>query len=260
MACAKHYRKIAAHALCDFGTEFSHLCRGERERSEKPLRKPECVDDFFAEPARFHVHERARGGVCVFLFLYAREVIREVFGHHQKVGSRFEPARFKVGIQLINRVERVVLNTRFGVNFARGKNIFHFCRGFFAALVAVGVTGQNRFVAAHKDVIHAPCVDRERFDFAEVLERLFYARFHLAGKNPEIPVKPPVFGRGVTVEAMHFDRFDFLSVRRTSDNVPSARSAEVDRKKIQSSLLARVLFIDIHIIPPFRDHINGKYP
>lgn len=223
----------------------------------------EPSDYFIAVLSRVDVHERARGGVGVFFFLDARKVVRKVLGHHQKIGRVVESARFKVGIQLVNRVERMILNTRFGVNFARGKQGFHFFRRFFAAFVAVSVARLYNLVAAHKHVVHAPGVDSERFDLSEFPERFLNSRRHFAVKNVEIPVKVDRFPSRRT--RRNGELRSFRVFRRPSNRRCAARSTLRDRLQESSNFFLRSVCVLLgrrnrfapsfssfnHIIPPF---------
>ena len=105
------------------------------------------------------------------------------------------------------------------------------------APVAVGIARQDRLVAVHQHVIHAPGVDGQAFDLRVQLHRFVDARLYMAFQGLNIPGEMPVLFRDAVGKAVDLPGLDCSVFLPAHDMSPAGR-ANVNSKTI------------VHVIAP----------
>ena len=165
----------------------------------------------------------------------ARELVGKIFGDHQKSGDAGKPSLPHVVGKLIDGIEGLELDARaFIQRFERYFGV-HRIDGVFRAPVAIGVAGAHFLFPFEEHIVDRPGVDRKALDLRMLCKRRLDACFDVGKERVDIPNKMPLFFLHAVGEAVDFLCYE-LPFFFVADDVPAARSADVDRKKVFHAL------------------------
>ena len=128
-------------------------------------RKIKRFDDLRIVLPRLCADHAGGGGVGVLMRFIPAKPVHQVFGDHQKIRHAVEPPGEFVGIELIDRIERLKLNAGTAIQFGKRHSFVHLFDRRFGTAVAVCIDRIDRLIVFEQYVIHAPGIDRKRLDF-----------------------------------------------------------------------------------------------
>ena len=174
------------------------------------------------------------GGIRVLVTLYAAQFIHQVFWNHQEVCDALQPAGKLVGIQLIDRIEGLKLDSRTPVKLRKDDSVMHSRNHSFRPAVTVGIAGQDFLIFLHQHIIYCPGINRQAFDLRIFLLCFIDACFYVLFQCSNIPGQMSVLFRNAVRETINLPGPDF-PVFFPANNVPSAGCADINRKIIPHS-------------------------
>ena len=141
-------------------------------------------------------------------------------------------AGFFIAIQLIDRVEILLLNARFGIELLLFNTLKNLCNGRGGAWVAVGNAGKNFLaVSTKKHVVDTPGVNSHGFGDFSKLFAFFNSFDNVLCELLDVPNTGSVLLLKAVFEAVDFGGFE-SAVFKLAQNVAAAGSAYVDCKTI----------------------------
>ena len=198
---------------------------------EKILVKSQCLYYLAVELARLGIYQSRRRRVGVFLFLYARELIRKVFGYHEKVCNFIKPTLCLIRIQLVYSIERLELYARTRIQFFKGHTPVHFVHYIRSPVVAVGIYGPPFAVLAYEHIVATPGIYCNACNLRVLSEGNLYALPDACKQSVYIPYEVTALFLYAVGETVHFLSL-YFAVLFPADYVSAGRRAYIYRKKI----------------------------
>ena len=215
----------------NFGKQSAEFISGLHDRAEQSFGQAKRPDELLIIFARLCIDEPRRCRVGVFVRADARELVRKIFGDHQKPCDARKPSLHQVVGELIDGIEGLKLDARAFIQFFEGHFGVYRLDGLLGPAVAVGVAGAHFLFSFEEHIVDRPGVDRKALDLRMLCKRRPDARFHMGKERVDIPNEMPVLFLHAVGKAIDFLRFK-LPLFFVADDVPAARSADVDRKKV----------------------------
>ena len=226
---------------------------GLAQLREQMLRIAKRVNDFPVKRPGLGVHHAHGGGVSVFPGFDPAELVQQILRNHQQIGHALQPAGFLIGVELIDGIKGLELAAGMAVQLRKGQNFMHLRDHGFCPFVPIGIHGQNFFAALQQNIVHAPGVDRQAFDFRKFRFRRPDASFHLPQQGFNIPDKVSSFLLHAIGKAIYFFCLDSAFLHPAHD-MPPRGCTNVDCKGIfqLNHLFPHIINLDLTIFSSFR--------
>ena len=223
---------VKADSLLNFRRQVPQHGPGGLDGLEDAARQTQLFDQCIVPVPAVRAHQRRGAGVRVLIGGHAAEQVVQVIGHHQERfgGGQLLRVLFFERHQLVDRVERLVLDAGAGVVVGKGQAVFLFQRlaDALGALVAVGDgVADALIVRIQQHKIDGPGVDADGRGGKTCVVCSLQAVDDLLREGVDVPAEVAVLAVDAVFEAVDLLQGDF-SVLHGAYDVPPAGRADVD--------------------------------
>ena len=229
MGSAQHHLGLSAHLGGDVRFQCSQYRAGCGQLGKHGFRQTQSLQDFRVVLSGQGIHKAGGGGIGVLPRLHAAEPPQQVLRDHQKVLSFGQPPGFFVGIQLINAVEGLELDTGALIKLLKGQNAVHLIQYGVRPVIPVGVDRVEGLPIFQQHIVHRPCVDRKALDDRVLCKGFPDALLHVDEQAVDVPFQMAVHPLDAIGKTVHFLGAE-NTVLHPSHDVPSAGRTNVDGK------------------------------